>query len=73
MRQACLWICMCLVCACADDDSARPESSVNPSAGSTKSMVDAGTKTAVNTLRPELPRSPGALKGGLPAELRPPR
>jgi len=71
MRQACLWICVCLVCACSDDDADRAGTNAKPDA--TKASVDAGSNAPASRLRPELPRAPGALKSGLPAELRPPR
>ena len=61
MRQACLWMCLCLVCACADDDAQPASTNAKSEAGPAKS-----------TLRPELLRAPTA-NAGLPAELRPPR
>jgi hypothetical protein len=66
MRQACLYICFTLLCACSDDDADRPHRDAGPS----KVSADAGTKRGASALRPALPRAP---KGGLPEELRPPR
>jgi len=76
MRKACLLTVLCLLCACSDDDAERTPSGAAPDAGTKvtadagKGKPDSGTASAASALRPELPRPP---KGGLPAELRPPR
>lgn len=80
MRRSSVWLVLCLACAaCTDEDATRPDAGDSTTTKPDASTSDSGKKPEDAATPPSkskleaagsLPRPP---KGGLPADLRPPR